>query len=312
MAQTIMTVDDSASVRQMVTFTLKKAGYEVVEAVDGKDGLTKLAGANINMIITDLNMPNMNGIEMIRNVRAMALTERPDLIISNMNLPDMDGIELCRRLKSTLPTKAVPVVLLGASETDRDIARGFEAGAAAYVEKKEAKFRLLNIARDLLAKYAFRRERLILVVDDSSSVRRMLMHGLLGEGFRIIGAENGKAALTLLKNETPDLILLDVCMPEMNGVKFCERLNADPVLSAIPIVVMATKSDTGNVKRMMQYGAASYILKPFNLEQLTLRLEKILADQFQIQAKEKELLDTEHNLLISGMASLANALEARD
>ena len=243
---------------------------------------------------------------------AIAGQGRVDLIFSNMALPDMDGGELCRQLKSTLPTRAPQVVLLGASETDRAIARGFEAGAAAYVEKKEAKFQLLDIARGLVAKRAFRREKKILVVDDSTSVRRLLMHGLQDEGFRIIGAENGKAALDLLNRETPDLILLDICMPEMNGIQLCERLNADPGFKNIPIVVMATKSDIGNVKRMMQYGAVSYILKPFNLEQLILRLEKILAYQFQIQAKEKERLDTEHHLLISGLASLANALEARD
>lgn len=69
MSKMIMTVDDSASVRQMVSFTLKDAGYEVVEAVDGKDALSKLKG-DIKMIITDLNMPNMDGIALIKSVRA--------------------------------------------------------------------------------------------------------------------------------------------------------------------------------------------------------------------------------------------------
>jgi two-component system chemotaxis response regulator CheY len=69
MAKTIMTVDDSASVRQMVVFTLQQGGYEVIEAVDGRDALAKLRGAKCDMIITDLNMPNMDGIEMIREVR---------------------------------------------------------------------------------------------------------------------------------------------------------------------------------------------------------------------------------------------------
>ncbi|THB62967.1 MAG: response regulator [Desulfovibrio sp.] len=71
MAKTIMTVDDSASVRQMVSFTLKKEGFEVIEASDGKDALTKLKGS-VDMIVTDLNMPNMDGIELIKNVRANA------------------------------------------------------------------------------------------------------------------------------------------------------------------------------------------------------------------------------------------------
>lgn len=69
MSKTIMTVDDSASVRQMVSFTLKNAGYGVIEAADGKDALGKLKG-KVDMIVTDLNMPNMDGIELIRNVRA--------------------------------------------------------------------------------------------------------------------------------------------------------------------------------------------------------------------------------------------------
>lgn len=68
MPKTIMTVDDSASVRQMVSFTLKNEGHNVIEAVDGKDALGKLTG-QVDMIITDLNMPNMDGIEFIRQVR---------------------------------------------------------------------------------------------------------------------------------------------------------------------------------------------------------------------------------------------------
>lgn len=72
MNKTILTVDDSSSVRQMVSFTLKEAGYDVVEACDGKDALSKLNGSCVKMIVTDLNMPNMDGIELIRNVRAIS------------------------------------------------------------------------------------------------------------------------------------------------------------------------------------------------------------------------------------------------
>jgi two-component system chemotaxis response regulator CheY len=67
----ILAVDDSASVRQMVSFTLRKAGYEVVEAVDGKDGLAKIGREKFDMIITDLNMPNVDGIQLIAAVRKL-------------------------------------------------------------------------------------------------------------------------------------------------------------------------------------------------------------------------------------------------
>lgn len=68
--KTIMTVDDSASVRQMVTFTLRDAGYTVIEACDGKDALSKVEGQPLNMVLTDLNMPNLDGIGLIRALRA--------------------------------------------------------------------------------------------------------------------------------------------------------------------------------------------------------------------------------------------------
>ena len=70
MGKVIMTVDDSASVRQMVSFTLAAAGYEVIAAVDGRDALGKLNGGAIHLVITDLNMPNLDGIGLIRQLRA--------------------------------------------------------------------------------------------------------------------------------------------------------------------------------------------------------------------------------------------------
>ncbi len=70
MAKKVLTVDDSKTMREMVSFTLKSAGYEVVEAEDGQQALAVLKGNKVDVIITDLNMPNMNGIELIRALRA--------------------------------------------------------------------------------------------------------------------------------------------------------------------------------------------------------------------------------------------------
>ena len=71
MAKTVLAVDDSASIRQMVSFTLKSAGYDVVEAVDGMDGLEKAKTKSINLVLTDQNMPRMDGLTLIKNLRGM-------------------------------------------------------------------------------------------------------------------------------------------------------------------------------------------------------------------------------------------------
>ena len=71
MSKTILTVDDSASIRQMVSFTLKGAGYSVVEAVDGADGLEKAKSNDVAMVLTDQNMPKMDGLTLIKNLRGL-------------------------------------------------------------------------------------------------------------------------------------------------------------------------------------------------------------------------------------------------
>jgi two-component system chemotaxis response regulator CheY len=83
MAKTILTVDDSASIRQMVSFTLKSAGYDVTEAVDGQDGLDKAKSKNIDLVFTDQNMPRMDGLTLIKNLRSLpAYRSTPILMLT--------------------------------------------------------------------------------------------------------------------------------------------------------------------------------------------------------------------------------------
>jgi two-component system, chemotaxis family, chemotaxis protein CheY len=92
MSKTILSVDDSASIRQMITFTLQKEGYAVLEAVDGKDALGKMNSAAVDMVLTDLNMPNMDGIELIRELRGKAEYKYTPIVMltteSSMNKKD--------------------------------------------------------------------------------------------------------------------------------------------------------------------------------------------------------------------------------
>ncbi|MBF0466899.1 MAG: response regulator [Nitrospirae bacterium] len=120
MSKTIMTVDDSASVRQMVSFTLKGAGYTVVEAVDGKDALTKITGAPVNMVITDLNMPNLDGIGLIRAIRA---------------LPDF---------------KFIPIIMLTTESQDTRKQEGKSAGATGWIVKPFKPDQLLGVVKKVL------------------------------------------------------------------------------------------------------------------------------------------------------------------
>jgi two-component system chemotaxis response regulator CheY len=105
MSKTILIVDDSASIRQVVSITLKKAGYEVIEGIDGKDGLTKLDGKKIHLIISDVNMPNMDGITMVKEVKKMPAY------------------------------KFTPIIMLTTEGSDEKKKQGQAAGAKAWIVK---------------------------------------------------------------------------------------------------------------------------------------------------------------------------------
>jgi len=90
MAKTILAVDDSRSMRQMVAFTLKGAGYKVIEAVDGQDGLTKSKGSTVHLVLTDQNMPNMDGLTLIKSLRSLPQYKRtPILMLTTESGNDM-------------------------------------------------------------------------------------------------------------------------------------------------------------------------------------------------------------------------------
>jgi two-component system chemotaxis response regulator CheY len=119
MAKVILTVDDSASVRQMVKFTLVDAGYTVIEAVDGRDALTKLTSP-VNLVITDLNMPNL------------------------------DGIGLIKRLRANPACKGIPIIMLTTESQDARKQEGKAAGATGWIVKPFATQQLLAVVKRVL------------------------------------------------------------------------------------------------------------------------------------------------------------------
>jgi len=121
MSKTILVVDDSSSLRQVVSISLKGAGFNVIEACDGKDACSKLDGNKIHLIISDVNMPNMNGIEFLKQVK------------SNPNY------------------KFTPVIMLTTESQDDMKKQGQAAGAKAWMVKPFKPDQMLNAVSKLIA-----------------------------------------------------------------------------------------------------------------------------------------------------------------
>ena len=118
--KTILTVDDSATIRQMTSLVLQGAGYEVIEAVDGSDALAKLAGKEVHLVLTDINMP------------------------------EMDGIELTRQLRSIPEYKFVPVIMLTTESQPEKKLQGKAVGATGWIVKPFDPDQLLAVVKKVL------------------------------------------------------------------------------------------------------------------------------------------------------------------
>lgn len=235
-ARRILIVDDSAVFRTSMKKILASMNAEIILAEDGQEGLD------------------------------LALQEKFDIVVSDIDMPKINGIELCRSLKNATFTQGIPVVMVSTFDSDSDVDKGFQAGASAYLSKYEIQSRLLETVENVLSKSKFKGDRLVMVVDDSKVVLRIVEKGLAEAGFRVITAENGKKALDLLDTIQPDLILSDIEMPDINGFDFCQAVHTNPDLSSMPIIAMSSKTDRGYMKRMLQNGASAYLCKPFNID----------------------------------------------
>jgi len=109
---------------------------------------------------------------------------------------------------------------------------------------------------------------LILLVDDDEHILRSLEIYLKMEEFRVMTAPGGREALDVLKDTRPDLIVLDIMMPEIDGFQVLEYIKGDPKIKNVPVIMLTAKSQDIDVLKGYQEGIASYMTKPFNLNEL--------------------------------------------
>ncbi len=202
---TVLVIDDEPDVCQLMERFLSKEGFRVETALDGEQGMR------------------------------LARELHPDVITLDVLMPGMDGWTVLATLKTDPDLADIPVIMLTILD---DKSRGYALGAAEYMVKPIDRDRLGSILR----KYRDTPPPLrVLVVEDEASTRWLLRRTLEKEGWTVIEAENGQAALQFLGEAPPGLILLDLMMPEMDGFEFVEEVRKNEAWRAIPIVVATAK-----------------------------------------------------------------------
>ncbi|NJL47000.1 MAG: response regulator [Leptolyngbyaceae cyanobacterium SM2_5_2] len=141
----------------------------------------------------------------------------------------------------------------------------------------------------------------ILIVDDLPENLRVLSDTLIRQGHRVRAVRNGAMALIGARTAPPDVILLDIRMPEMDGYEVCQQLKADPVTQAIPVIFLSALDETIDKARAFAVGGVDYITKPFQVQEVLARVQhqltiqalqkQVVAQQQQLQASEGEALN---------------------
>jgi GAF domain-containing protein/DNA-binding response OmpR family regulator len=167
----------------------------------------------------------------------LAKETRPDAILLDILMPETDGWQVLNDLKMDEATMDIPVVLL--TIVDKK-ALGFKLGAAAYLLKPLHPTVVLDALRRVIGEKEHPHKH-VLVVDDDPNIAEMLRQTLSEEDFVLASAEDGEAGLRAIEARRPDVILLDLMMPKLDGFGVIERLRLDPELRNIPIVVISAK-----------------------------------------------------------------------
>ncbi len=228
-AKTVLVVEDDRMAADILTVYLKNAGYNVVVAVDGEDALKKAKECS------------------------------PFLITLDIMLPRIDGWGVLSELKNSPHTANVPVVIISIVDNKE---LGYSLGAAEYLIKPVDRSKLINIVNTLIPEGMDEdKPATILVVDDDEKAVKYISAILETEGLKVLKAYGGKAGIALAINNTPDLIILDLMMPDVSGFDVVEHLRAHPAAKGIPIIICSAKDITEEDKKALNGNILAIVQK---------------------------------------------------
>jgi CheY-like chemotaxis protein len=302
----VLVVEDDANNLDVASRIIRASGHEALVAADGVAGLD------------------------------LARVERPDAVLVDLLLPRMDGWSLTRSLRTEPWAASIPIIAVSALALPSDRARAIEAGCDDFVSKPFAPAELraillryfpggaahVPIPRDgatparAPAPLALGR---VLIVDDEIANVELLARRLEAIGCQTQVASSGERAIALARSEQPDLILLDVMMPGIDGWQTCRRLKSQPETADIPVIFVTAKDRYEDLSKGFEVGGVDYLTKPFEPIELAARvrsaiftkrlqdeLRKTAADLKRMEQSRKELI----GMLGHDIRNLANSVVA--
>ncbi|MFA7286402.1 MAG: response regulator [Patescibacteria group bacterium] len=237
----VLIVEDNETLLQALERKLVGYGYIVTKARDGEEGL-----------------------------RAITETS-PDVVLLDILMPKLDGFAVLEKLHSDGIIPKLPIIIISNSGQPVEIDRAVKLGARDYLVKAEfdpeevvEKVRVVLGEPPVVAQAAVvptATARRILIVEDDQFLRDLLERKLKAEGFIVETAIEGEAALAVAEKTMPDLILLDIILPGIDGFTILERLKQSPAMAGIPVILLTNLGQRDDVDKGLKLGAVGYLVK---------------------------------------------------
>jgi two-component system NtrC family sensor kinase len=278
----VLIIDDSATFREELRHALEQAGYDVVSAESGEEGLRSAAQIHPSAVIVD-------GI-----------------------LPGIDGATVVRKLRLDAALRKTPCLMLTGSTLDRsDELNALDAGADAFVRKEDN----LNVVLARLAAMlranrdpgpgpaSLLSPKRVLAVDDSSTYLGALSETLQGEGYDVVCASSGEDALELLSVQSVDCILLDRTMPGLDGNEVCRRVKGSAATRDIPIIMLTGEEGHEAMLESLGNGADDYVFKSGE--------DDVLRARVRAQLRRKQIEDESRQIRLKLLHTELQSAEMR-
>lgn len=284
----ILLVDDDEINLMVTEMILSGSGYEVTRASNGRDCLSLLDSGKFDLLLLDIELPDLNGIEILEKVR-----ENPE-------------------------TRDMKTVFFTASSQDSDQTEAIRLGVLDFVKKPALPETLISSVRQALKS---EKKDTILAVDDEN-MNLMATEMLFGIRYNVICASSGEEALRQIEKSKPDLILLDYHMPGMNGLEVLKRIKEMKDCEDLPVVFLTADDDANVEAELFKVGAMDFISKPFVMQVALQRIRHVfelkhLQDSLHEEVERKTEALTESNKKIRSLSeqvisALASAIDAKD
>jgi len=263
----ILIIEDEKNLIELLKAKLEKEGYNVKTAYNGEDGLKKIESEKPNLILLDIVMPKLDGYEVLEKLNEIN-NETPVIIISNSGQPV--EIEKTRKLG------AVDHLIKTQFSPDEVLEK-----VKKYIEKEsgETKDDGQNIPKPMIDKSVQQSGVKVLLVEDDAFLREICSKKLVNSGYEVFTAIDGDDALKIIYQIKPDIILLDIILPSIDGFQILSqvRSNTDGEISGVPIIMLSNLGQEDDIKKAMAMGANDYLVKAhFTTEEIIAKIKQII------------------------------------